>query len=164
VTTRARLRTRPAPALAGPRALLSLALLLLAAACGTPRLEWRDLELGERDFEQVWTVFDAVSRQTGHPPATETDRGLRVYVSRWRERALGFGRTRRTRVRGEFDRDEGSRAWNLRYLVEAQRVDDMARSLEPGPDDWEAAGQDAELEQRIDAQMRYRLGLTRLTQ
>ncbi len=140
---------------------VTLVALVALVGCAAPR-HWQELDVGDRDFEQVWTTFAEISRKTGHPAGSETDRGLREFVSRWRERPLPFGKSRRTRVHGKFERDETTRAWLVSYRVEAQRVKDFARAMEPSPDDWVAAGQDDQLEQLIGAQMQTQLGMIRL--
>lgn len=49
-------------------------------------------------------------------------------------------------------------SWRLRFCVERQTVADMARSMNPRESDWSADGQERDLEDVIEAQLRLRFG------
>jgi hypothetical protein len=144
-----------------PFLLLLLSASAIASACAGPR-QWRDL--GERavPFEQVWTaVVETSSRHGFAIDHSGSDRGRGIYQSRWRTWAQGFGQTHRLRIHAEMEQGEvvdSRRSWRLRFHVERQTVPDMARSMDPREADWEADGQERDLEDVIEAQLRLRFG------
>jgi len=135
---------------------------LLLAACATPMREWRDLGERELPFEDVWNgVVETCSRHGFVIDERESDRGRGVFTSRWRTSTMGFGQSRRQRVRAELipGSEAGARvAWQLRFCVERQTVGDMARSLDPRETDWKPDGQERGMEDIIEAQLRLRFG------
>lgn len=137
-----------------------VSVVLLGACAAPPR--WRDL--GERalPFENVWNAVVETSGRHGFAlDESQTDRGRGRFQSRWRTWTQGFGQSRRLRVRAEFDRGEvvdEHASWRLRFCVERQAVPDMARSMNPRESDWSADGQERDLEDVIEAQLRLRFG------
>lgn len=155
------------------RSVLFSLLLSCLCACASTRRDWRELEVTTVNFQEAWEAFERFARQSGHGPDQQaTDRGLRVYQSRWRSRELGFRNTRRTRVRAQFEplgqdpSKDGTAAaaptgWRIRFCVERQKVTDPARSMDPYEEDWSWDGQDTDLEQILGGQLRvyFRLPL-----
>lgn len=140
------------------RALLLL-VLVFAPACAGPSFSPRQLDL-EMPFEDAWTEFERLVVQAGfRPDPQETDRGNKVIQSKWRTRALAFRRGSRKRLRGEFTKGDPGHVL-LDFYVENQIVKDFARSMNPAEEDWQHAGQDLELEGRIEAQMMLFAGQT----
>ena len=138
--------------------------LLLAASCATKRAEWRDFTTPVVPFEEAWTaVLDKatlngfVSEIAGDE---STDRGLRVFHSRWIAREYGFRMSKRRRLHVEFASSTAQPGgWVIRYRVEQQQISDIARSMNPEEDDWKPDGQDRDAEDRIAAQVRLQLGM-----
>ena len=81
-------------------------------------------------------------------------RGARLRVALALAR-LPFRKGYRKRLRAEFESVE-EEGWRIRFHVEVQQVEDFSRSLEPRDQDWEDAGQDADLEARIMQKLIYR--------
>ncbi len=113
-------------------------------------------------FEEIWNaVVETSSRHGFRIDERESDRGRGDFTSRWRTWTQGFGQSRRTRVRAEL-RSEGQTEermlWQVRFCVERQRVADMARSMDPREEDWSNDGQERDLEDVIEAQLRMRFG------
>lgn len=142
------------------RVAAAAAVCLLAACAVPPR--WRDL--GERavPFETAWNAVVETSGRHGFSANDrDTDRGRGVFCSRWRSTTQGFGESRRLRVRAELERGqvvEAQLAWRVRFCVERQAVPNMARSMNPRESDWEADGQETNLEDVIETQLRMRFG------
>lgn len=131
------------------------------AACEGPRA-WRDL--GERPlpFETVWNaVVETSSRHGFAADNSATDRGRGVFQSRWRTQTQGFNDSHRLRVRAEMERGNEADAglgWRVRFCVERQSVTDMARSMNPRESDWTPDGQERNMEDIMEAQLRLRFG------
>lgn len=136
-----------------------LALLLLCAACGTSR-NWQEVHTVPMRFAQVWEGVDFVARTDGFlPDPAESDRGLGVYQTRWRRQTLMLGRAGRYRLRAEIRaKEEPEGAWLVRYYIEQQKVDDLARMFTQTEDDWSAAGQFSAREQIFGERLSRRLG------
>ncbi len=140
--------------------ILSSLLLLLAslASCTSPPKPLEiEVPLG---FGEAWEHFVDVANRAGFRQDTgETDRGLRVFVSRWRESPAPFGKGSRTRLHGEFEQNQDAPdVWRLDFWVERQIVKDIAIGYDAQDKDWSAAGQDAEREQILLGQLRLRYG------
>ena len=129
--------------------------MLAATGCFTP-VQWRESQVGPVPFEDVWTAFQEFAETDGFPiDRAGSDRGRKSFVSMWRSRELPFRRSNRRRVHATFERlDEGG--WLVRYYVEQQTVGDIARSFEPREEDWDDAGQDSEMEQRLAVKLNLR--------
>ena len=136
--------------------------LLLLSACASHIRDWREAEYGGLPFEELWVSSeDAMTRGMGFRlDAGETDRGKRILVSRWRVRHHGFKPSERVRMRVEFlPGEEDEKATLVRYYAEREIVDDPAKRLDPGEDDWSAGGQDQRAEQIFDYQLRSRIAM-----
>lgn len=123
------------------------------------------MDLGPVVYEDAWSAVERIVEVDGfRTDEGSSDRGLRRYQTRWRSRVGGgFGpgaRSSRTRVRAEFDplEETTTPGWRLRYCVERQQVLDVAKTMNPDEEDWESAGQDLQMEQRLAAKLRLRLG------
>ncbi len=149
------------------RLLPILLLSMLTVSCASSRRDWRELALPDVPLQDAWGTFERYARQTGHPAEPqETDRGLRIYVSKWSTRPMSIGRRGgmggRTRLRAEFVPLAESRAhageslagWLIRFCIERQTVKDMARTMQPDEDDWSYEGQDTDLERQLEAHLR----------
>ncbi|MBK8974703.1 MAG: hypothetical protein IPM29_02145 [Planctomycetes bacterium] len=137
-----------------PAALLAL----LLAGCTAPA-SWRTVD-SPLPFGDLWEQFTDVAWRQGYDedPA-RTDRGTRVFVSKWRTREAAFGQAVRTRLHGKFTKlpDDGA-GWRLEFRVEKQDIQTIGKGLNPAEADWDAAGQDAGLEDRLFGMLRLRLG------
>lgn len=92
--------------------------------------------------------------------AADSDRGLGVWQSRWRDRYVeGVARPGRYRLRCEILIDEGSaeKGWVVRYHVEQQKVKDLTKSRDPAEGDWSSDGQDQESEFLFGSRLALRL-------
>ena len=145
---------------------LVLFLLLVLPACFGGRIHWREIDTPPRAFQDVWTsILTAAERGGYDKDAATTDRGLRVFQSKWVNRvASGFGRSKRTRMRVEVERlGELSFAvaqWQIRFHVARQNVPDMSRGMAPQEEDWEDNGQEVLAEDLFDNKLRWELGAT----
>lgn len=141
--------SRPAP--------FAFAVLLLGA-CSTPT-DWAAVRV-DRDFGELWESFVAIAERQGYmTDRRRTDRGLRVFVSHWRETPAPFGMGSRSRLHGEFERPEdGSDGWTLRFHVQQQKVTNMRAGFHPSERDWSDDGQDRTREDVILGQLRLRFG------
>jgi hypothetical protein len=149
--------------LARPVPFAFLLVLCLAAACGGPRIAWREQPIGAVAYEDAWTAVQRIAEVDGYRvDGSGSDRGRRRFQSSWRARVgTGFGeggRSTRTRVRAEIERTEDDSAWLVRYCVERAQVLDIAKNMQPEEDDWELVGQDAVMEERIAAKLELRFG------
>lgn len=138
------------------RALLVVALVVAATGCFGPRVTWREVDVGDVPLGDAWRAIEEMSAVDGYPtdPAS-TDRGLREFTSKWRSVELPFRRANRRRVHARFEKTDAG-GWMVRYYVQLQKVDDIAKTFDPADDDWEEAGQDAETENRFAAKLRLR--------
>lgn len=135
----------------------------LAAACSSPPTPLElEVPLG---FGETWEHFADVAERSGfRMDPVASDRGLRIFISRWRESPAPFGKGVRTRLQGRFERVEpkpehaGKELWRLEYFVERQIVTDISRGFEAEEDDWSDDGQDGEREQILLGQLRLRYG------
>lgn len=130
-----------------PLRLPSLLLLTALGACNTTK-NWSELQVG---VMPVATVYDRVQRLAGsfgYSPSTDCDRGLGVYLSRWRSRTSdrGFNHAGRSRLRVEIlePRRGDPEGWLVRWHIERQWVKDLTRSSYPQESDWSNDGQDSE--------------------
>jgi len=137
-------------------------LLLLSGACGTS-FTYQEVDVGIVPFEDVWVAIVEISETDGYPvDASGTDRGLRVFESRWRTRSVpfrvsaGVHRGDRRRVHAEMERPEDKQNWLVRFYVERQVITDITGAFDPQEDDWEAGGQDVDMEARIMAKLLVR--------
>ena len=150
---------RPAP-------LFALALLAPLAGCLlNPPATWNEFHVSERPFEQVWLAVVEKAALNGFKPEVAgpdaTDRGMRVYHSKWVSREYGFRNTLRRRVHAEFEEvEEQPGGWTVRVRCERQAVKDMAKVEKPTEVDWSNDGQDTDVEQRIAIQVQMHFGAT----
>jgi len=142
-------------------ALFALSGLVLLSSCGVV-FQYQEVELGPQPFDDVWDAVVEVAAADGYPedPAG-TDRGLRIFESRWRTQAVPFRlgsvhRGARRRVHAEFEQDPDDRSWLVRFYVERQVIGDMTESLNPSEEHWTEGGQDAETERRMRVKLRSR--------
>jgi hypothetical protein len=129
---------------------------LVTAGCFGGSAQWREVNVGKVPLGDAWTAMEEIAAVDGYPvDAAATDRGLREFTSRWRSVELPFRKGSRRRVHARFAQGEDD-SWTIRYYVEVQTVDDIAKAFEPTERDWSAAGQDAETESRFAAKLRTR--------
>jgi len=139
-------------------------LLVTIAGCSSQRLEWREFDTPALPFEEVWTTLVAKASMNGFGPKSTgeepTDRGLRVFHSKWVTREYGFRNTSRKRMHAEFQPSETTTGgWRIKLRIERQQVFDMAKSMNPEDRDWKSDGQDVDAENRIMAQVKMQLGM-----
>lgn len=141
-------------------------LLLVLPACFGGRVHWHELETPPLAFQDVWTSILLTARSDGYvEDVTSTDRGLRVFQSKWVDRGgFGFGRSKRTKMHVEVDRPGDLPPavvpqWQIRFHVSQQNVPDMSRGMNPREEDWEDNGQDLDAEHRFDAKLRLEFGM-----
>lgn len=140
---------------------LSLALLgslLLLPACGTS-FEWKEFRSGPTTQAEVFDAIEELAKAEGFGPSAECDRGLAVWVSRWRQQQLGLGRPGRLRLRAEILLEESSptEGFTVRYWFERQKVKELKYSQNPREQDWSDDGQDEEREYLFGEKLRRRL-------
>jgi hypothetical protein len=137
--------------------MLLLAILLLGAACSS--YEWREYRSGPTTQAEVYDAIDYLARTDGFGPSTECDRGLAIWVSRWRVQQIGLGRPGRLKLRVEIllEESDPKEGFFVRYRIERQTVEDLGKSLEPEEDDWEDDGQDTEREALFGERLRRKL-------
>lgn len=135
-----------------------LVLALACAACTAP-VEWREIER-EDSLDAIWQQFAQMAATSGFVPGAETDRGLRRYVSKWRQvPGPTLFRPGRVRLHGEFERPDAGAGWLVRFHVEKQVVKDIGISTQSTTDDdWSAAGQDPTKEEILLGKLRVRFG------
>ena len=141
----------------------SVVLLLLVGACASSRRDWRELGTRPIAFQDAWEAVAQTAARHGYPlDDSLSDRGRGEFKSRWRTTTQGFGQTRRRRVVAELKRADVGESlplgWEIRFHVEQQAVKDMARSLDPREEDWSGDGQDRNLEDIMEAQLKMRFG------
>jgi hypothetical protein len=148
-------RKSPHPAVAACLVLL----LLVPAACTAP-VTWRELPT-RASFGDVWQALTETARlRRFYEDPLETDRGLRVYVSKWNTTTGVFAnQARRTRLHARIDRDPTDEGiWLVEFHVEAQRIDKVGRGLRQTERDWSDAGQAGDEEDQIRGMLNARLG------
>jgi hypothetical protein len=143
--------------------LLVFGLLLLQVLGGcTQVLKYRELEVPDRTFGEIWVGMQVVTRQMGYR-AKRVDRGKKVFESSWRTQTRFPRGSMRHRLRAEVERIDPKQpdqpGWRVRCCVEKQRVTTVGRSLNPGEDDWEPDGQDLDREKRFVRLLRGELRL-----
>lgn len=145
------------------RTACALGCLILATACATPP-RWMDVVV-DRPFGEIWDGFVAIAERQGYiMDRRASDRGLRQFVSHWRESPAPFGMGSRTRLHGKFGRPDPTEdghpvaGWKLEFRVERQVVKDMAPGFEPEESDWTDGGQDGTREEVLAGQLRLRFG------
>ena len=75
----------------------------IRGSCQSPP-QWRELRSSEYGFGRLWEEFEDIGRSQGYPPDDQvTDRGLRIYQSKWRTIEAAFGNAHRTRLHAEFE-------------------------------------------------------------
>lgn len=133
---------------------------LLLASCGTV-VEWHEMQSAPMTIGECYDGLVYIAMHDGfRADSTGTDRGYGRWQSRWRERQLGLNRPGRYRLRAEVMIDDGSteKGWIVRYVVEQQKVKDLAHSRNPIEDDWSDDGQDAEREALFTEKLVRRIG------
>lgn len=125
-------------------------------------LEWREYRSGPATQAEVYDAIDYLARTDGFGPSAESDRGLAIWVSRWRVQQIGLGRPGRLKLRAEIALDDSNpeEGFLVRYRIERQSVADLGKSLEPEEDDWEEDGQDEEREYLFGERLRRKLSKT----
>ncbi|MBK8100306.1 MAG: hypothetical protein IPK26_24660 [Planctomycetes bacterium] len=143
-----------------PRCQLLLWLLLWLPACSTAK-KWQEVQSGPMTLAEVYDGIEQTAVGDGlAASAPDSDRGLGIWQSRWRERYLGgVARPGRYRLRCEILIDEGTaeKGWVVRYHVERQKVSDLTRSRDPAENDWSSDGQDQESEFLFGSRLALRL-------
>jgi hypothetical protein len=151
----------PPPMLRRPTFLLPCAFLL--AACGTVT-NWQEMHTGPMSQADVYDAVDFLAQGDGYLAGPECDRGLGVWLSRWRQRVLLNNHPARFRLRVEVLIDKGTAqtGWTILYAVEQQKVKDLGKSVDPAEEDWSADGQDGEREFIFGQRLALRLGVRKL--
>ncbi len=132
------------------------ALLALSAlcSCGTS-WEWQEVNAGEMAFEDVWVAMVDVAQVDGYPiDQATTDRGMKIFQSRWRTIELPFRQGSRKRVHAEFEQRE--KDWWVLFYVERQKITDIDQTFDPEEDAWSGDGQDTETERRFGVKLARR--------
>jgi hypothetical protein len=142
---------------------LRLLLLCLSAfvpqACGSVR-SWREMDSAPMTYGECFDGFVFVATRDGFlADESACDRGLGLWLSRWRQRVLERGFAARYRLRAEILVEEGSneRGWPIRYYIEQEKVKDLRRFSDPREEDWSADGQDEEREAILGEKLLRRL-------
>lgn len=120
----------------------------LLASCSMVK-DWREIRTAPMSYGQCFDGLSYVANGDGFTAdLIESDRGLGIYQSRWRQLPLALNRPGRYRLYAEVLLDEGSATagWTIRYVIEQQKVKDLRKSLEPQEDDWSDDGQNRERE------------------
>ncbi len=142
------------------RTVLILSVLGLLTACASEP-KWRTVDV-KAPFGEAWNAFVDVGVTNGYRQfdgPDGTDRGMRVFVSTWRESPAPFRMSARTRLRGKFERPEGQDdAWQIRFYVQRQKVREIEAGFDPHEADWSDDGQDGDREDIILGQLRLRFG------
>ena len=151
---------RAAPLLASsvPFALL-LPVLLLLASCGTLH-DWQEVKTEKIAQAELFDAIEHIALKNGYTPDVgETDRGLGVFVSRWRRSHQWVGRPLRYRLVVEVDLEEPTQegGYFVRYAVERQKVGNPSRSMDPREEDWSDDGQESEAEYLFGTSLQLRL-------
>jgi hypothetical protein len=140
-----------------------LLLPLFAVACKAPN-RWTPVTV-DRPFGELWDGFVAIAERQGYiMDRRGSDRGLREFVSHWRESPAPFGMSNRTRLHGRFTRPQADEAgedvpgWKLEFYVQRQAVTNMKPGFEPKETDWSDSGQDQTREDVLLGQLRLRFG------
>ncbi len=144
------------PLLSSRSCLPALLFLGCLTGCQSYYKTFRDVPVARLRFQQVWDACVATADTEFSVDPAQTDRGLREITTRWRTRILPFGQGRRVRAHFEVRSDADDRHL-VRYYVERQRVPNIKVSMRPRESDWEAAGQDPEIELRLLHHLRLRL-------
>ena len=128
----------------------------ILCACASWQPTYREMSLGSVPLEDAWNEVVKMAEIDGLPlDAAVTDRGQRVLQTLWRTRAVPFRGSVRRRLHAEFEQPEGGGAWKVRYYVEQQRVSEVGKGFEPEEEDWEANGQDSDLEERFAVKLAF---------
>lgn len=132
--------------------------LLALSACSTS-YEWVEFRTGPTTQADVYDAIDQLARADGFGPSTESDRGLAIWISRWRVQQLGLGRPGRIRLNAEILLDESSpkEGFTIRYYFERQKVKELKHSQNPQEEDWSSDGQDQEREYLFGEKLKRRL-------
>ncbi len=135
-------------------------LFLLATGGCVQTFAYRELDLPDKSFGEIWLGLQQVTRKMGYAADRNvTDRGKRVFQSTWETR-LVFHNASRHRLRVEVERvGPDMPGWRVRCHAEKQRVGTIGRSLSPREEDWEPAGQEITREEEFMGQLRGQLGL-----
>lgn len=141
---------------------------LLLPGCLAKPAEWREFDTPAVPFEEVWRTVLEKAQMNGFFSQTSgdesTDRGLRVFRSRWVTREYGFRNTSRRRMEANFEPSSATAGgWLVRLRIERQTVTDIAKSMNPEDRDWKSDGQDSDAESRIIAQVKMQLGMKAIT-
>lgn len=127
--------------------------LLLLASCGLTA-SWQSVEKN-LPFEDLWLEMGRLAGLHGFPPDLgETDRGNRVYVSRWREYPAPFRFGRRSRLHAKFSNLGERDQWLLEFYIEQQVIGNLGRGFEAKETDWKPSGQDVQREEVLLSQLR----------
>jgi len=135
---------------------LAATALFLGMSCTAFSPTWRSVDAGPVPFEDAWEGFEQVAKIDGfaEDPA-DTDRGMRLFVSKWRTRVLPFGEGRRRRVHAEFEQLAETGHWLIRFAVQLQELDghEYSSREDPPEDAWGNLGQDSDIEDRFGAKL-----------
>ena len=139
-------------------ALSLLALALLGTSCRTA-YRWQEFQTGPVTQAEVFDAIERLARTDGFAPGEQCDRGLAVWVSRWRQQQVGLGRPGRSRLHAEILVDQGSAqdGYMVRFRIERQVVEDLKKSRDPREEDWSEAGADTEREYLFGERLRRSL-------
>lgn len=144
-----------------------LLLLVLSTFLGgcVQTFTYRELELPNKTFGEIWVGMQHVTRKMGYKAKT-VDRGKKVFESGWRTQTRFPRGSIRHRLRAEVERlklatpdDPDASGWRVRCYVEQQRVATVGRTLNPREEDWEPDGQNPSWEDTFVRHLRGELGL-----
>lgn len=142
------------------RSSVLLPLVVGLSACATVK-KWQEVQSGPMTLAEVYDGIELTAAGDGlTASAADSDRGLGIWQSRWRERYLGgVARPGRYRLRCEILIDEGAtdKGWVVRYHVEQQKVADLTKSRDPAESDWSSDGQDQDREFLFGSRLALRL-------
>lgn len=133
------------------RDLVRVSLLVgLSALCSCSTWNWQEVNAGPLAFEDVWGAVEDVAQVDGYPvDQAATDRGLKVFQTRWRTRELPFRMGQRKRVHAEFEQRDEKDDWWVLFYVEQQKISDIDQTFDPEEDAWSSNGQDTDTERRF---------------
>jgi len=145
------------------RPTLLLPCAFLFAACGTVT-NWQEMHTGPMLQADVYDAVASVAQSDGYLPGPECDRGLGIWLSRWRQYVLLHNHPARFRLRVEVLIDKGSAqaGWTILYAVEQQKVKDLGKSVDPAEEDWSPDGQYSDRESSFGVRLGLRLGVRKL--
>jgi hypothetical protein len=127
------------------RYLLAAVLSSSLCSCAAYGAEFREVEIADYSGAEIWRQIKEFAKTRGfREDREETDRGRKIYQSRWVGQSVSFRRGSRMRFFAQIVRlDEDTADWLVRFYVEVQQVSDSAKNMRPKEEDWEYVRQDS---------------------